>query len=79
MRQVVKLFTPKEALHLLRTHITGYLMVFASTGAPQLNKKSEDYWTGDIVDKRAWNILLNDVMAKDFEDHVPKVKSVTVF
>lgn len=74
MRQVIKLFTTKEALHLLRTHIASYLMVFASTGAPQLNKKAEDYWKGEIVDQSEWDIILKDVMAKDFEDHVPKVE-----
>lgn len=71
---MIKLFTPKEASHLLRTHIASYLMVFAATGSPQLNKKTDAYWEGEIVGKSEWDVILNDVMAKDFEDHVPKVK-----
>ena len=73
MRQVVDLFSYKEALHVIRTHISGYLMVYASTGAPSFPKNPEDHWNGDKVDQAAWDIILKDVMAKDFEDHVPKV------
>ena len=72
LRQVIELFSPKDALHLVRTHITSYLMVFASTGAPELNKKAEDHLQGQEVNQQTWDVILKDVMAKDFEDHVPK-------
>ena len=47
-------------------------MVFASTGAPELNKKAEDHLQGQEVNQQTWDVILKDVMAKDFEDHVPK-------
>ena len=75
---MVDLFSYKEALHLIRNHISGYLMVYASTGAPNFPKNPNDYWNGGKVDQAAWDIILKDVMAKDFEDHVPKVCRLTL-
>ena len=48
-------------------------MVFASTGAPELNKNVEDHLQGQKGDQHTWDIILKDIMAKDFENHVPKV------
>ena len=73
LRQVIELLTSKEALHLLRTHLASYLVVYATTGSPQLNKQPEDYWKGEQVDQASWDVVLKDVIAKDFEDHIPKV------
>ena len=67
------MFTYQQALHLIRTHITGFLMVYASTSAPEFPKTPEDFWKGGEINQDAWNVVLKDVMAKDFEDHVPKV------
>ena len=52
-------------------------MVYASTGAPNFPKNPDDYWSGEKVDQAAWDKILKDVMAKDFEDHVPKVCALT--
>ena len=75
LRQVIGLFTYKEAFHMIRTHVASYLMVYASVGAPDLTKSPEDYWNGELVDQKSWDIILNDLIAKDYENHVPKVSS----
>lgn len=76
LRQVIDMFTYKQALHLIRTHITGILMVYASTSAPEFPKSPEDFWKGGEINQAAWNVVLKDAMEKDFEDHVPKVVQV---
>ena len=48
-------------------------MVYASTGTPNFPKDPKEYWKGENINQEAWNVVLKDVMAKDFEDHVPKV------
>ena len=51
-------------------------MVYASTGAPRFPNAPDKYWKGEKIDQEAWDVVLKDVMAKDFEDHVPKVLRV---
>ena len=71
--QVLNMFDYKTALLALRSHLTVLLIVYGRFGAPPLNKKPEDYWTGETVDQAAWDKIIQEAIPQEYESHIFKV------
>ena len=76
MLQVLDLMDFKIALRGVRGYLVALLVVYARVGAPDLTKKTEDYWKSEKITQADWDKILAEVISDEYENHIYKVQGL---